>query len=401
MMRQFERMRIALRMAATGFLVAALAMVPLAGGAADPIEINAIVSLTGTTALVGQEEAQSLRVVEGLVNSTGGIGGRPIKFVIGDDESNPQLTVQLMGTLLARKVPVIIGPSGVGNCSAAAPLAKTDVVIYCLTPAYHPAAGSYVFSAGVSTSDMFAFAVDYLRQRGFNKLALISSNDASGQDAERGITAALKLPENSAMTIAANEHFTIGDLTVGAQMARIKASGAQALITFNTGAPFGTVLHGMSDAGLDIPLATSAGALNNATMKQFASYIPKELLIPGLPSDAPDALAGQSGPLKKSVADYLAAFKSARIQSDHTLASAWDPAWIVVDALRKLGPDAGATQIQNYIENLHGWSGANGTYDFRGGNQRGLTTKSSVMVRWDTATSSWVAMSRVGGAPLR
>lgn len=394
-------MRIDQRTVAIGVLASVLAVIPLAGRAADPIEINAIVSLTGATALVGQEEAQSLRVVEGLVNSKGGIDGRSIKFVIADDESNPQLTVQLMGMLLARKVPVIIGPSAVGNCSAAAPLAKSDVVIYCLTPAYHPANGSYVFSAGVSTSDMFAFAVGYLRQRGLDRLALISSNDASGQDAERGITAALKLPENSAMTVVANEHFNIGDLTVGAQMARIKASGAQALITFNLGTPLGTVLHGMNDAGLDIPLATSAGALNNATMKQFAAYLPKELLIPGLPSDAPDALAGQTGPLKKSVGDYLTAFKNAGVPSDHTLASAWDPAWIVVDALRKLGPDATAAQIQNYIENLHGWFGANGTYDFRGGNQRGLTTKSSVMVRWDTATNAWVAMSRVGGAPLR
>lgn len=379
----------------------ALALVPLPGQSADPIEINAVVSLTGDTALVGKEEAESLAVVEGVVNASGGIAGRPIKFVIADDGSNPVNTVQLVSGLVARKVPVIIGPSGVGNCSAAAPLVKTAVLMYCLTPAYHPDADSYVFSAGVSTSDMFAFAVSYLRQRGLHKIALVSSNDASGQDAERGITAALKLPENASMTLAANEHFTIGDLTLGAQMARIKASGAQALITFNTGAPFGTVLHGMSDAGLDLPVATSAGSLNSSVMKQFAAYLPKELLIPGLVSDAPGALAGQSGPLVKSVDAYFTAVKNAGFLPDHTLASAWDPAWIVVGALRKLGPDATAGQIHSYIENLNGWTGANGTYDFRSGNQRGLTTKQSVMVRWDAAGSAWVAMSRLGGAPLQ
>lgn len=383
------------------FVACILALLPLAGRSADPLEIPAIISLTGPTALIGKEEAQSLGVVEGLVNASGGIGGRPLKFAIADDESNPQITVQLLSALLARKVPVLIGPSGVGNCSAAAPLVQNNVVMYCLTPAYHPAPGSYVFSAGVSTSDLFAFAVGYLRQRGLHKIALVSTNDANGQDAERGINAALQLPENRVMTLAANEHFAIGDLTLNAQMARIKASGAQALITFNTGAPFGTVLHGMSDAGLDLPVATSAGALNNATMKQFAAYLPKELLIPGLPSDAPDALAGQRGPLKSSVDVYLSALKTAGIAPDHTLASAWDPAWIVVGALRKLGPEATAAQIWSTIENLHGWAGANGIYDFRGGNQRGLTTTTSVMVRWDAATGSWVAMSRLGGAPLR
>lgn len=382
-------------------LTCIIALVPLAGRGADPLEIPAIVSLTGPAALIGKEEAESLAVVEGIVNSSGGIGGRPIKFAIADDGSNPQTTVQLFNALLARKAPVVIGPSTVGTCSAAAPLVQTNAVLYCLTPAYHPMPRSYVFSAGVSTSDMFAFAVEYLRKRGLRKVALVSTNDASGQDAERGIAAALQLPENRSMTLVASEHFAVGDLALNAQMAKIKAAGAQALITFNSGAPFGTVLHGMTDAGLDLPVATGAGALNDATMKQFAAYLPKELLIPGLPSDAPSALAGRRGPLATSVGAYLSAIRKAGLVPDHTLASAWDPAWIVVDALRKLGPNATAAQIWGAIEGLHGWAGANGVYDFRGGNQRGLTTASSVMVRWDAATSSWIAMSRLGGEPLR
>lgn len=50
-----------------------------------PIEINAILSLTGPGAFIGKSEQQSLQVLESVTNANGGIKGRPIKFVIVDD----------------------------------------------------------------------------------------------------------------------------------------------------------------------------------------------------------------------------------------------------------------------------------------------------------------------------
>ena len=45
---------------------------------------------------------------------------------------------------------------------------------------------------------------------------------------------------------------------------------------------------------------------------------------------------------------------------------------IFVDALRHLGPDPTAEQVRKYITNLHGWVGANGVFDFGGGDQHGI-----------------------------
>jgi hypothetical protein len=71
-----------------------------------------------------------------------------------------------------------------------------------------------------------------------------------------------------------------------------------------------------------------------------------------------------------------------------------------VSAFKKLGLNATAAQIKDYISNLHGWAGANGVYDFRDGSQRGLTAKNGIIVRWDPAKDAWTSISKFGGAPL-
>ncbi|HXF34105.1 MAG TPA: hypothetical protein VN603_05990, partial [Candidatus Acidoferrales bacterium] len=71
-----------------------------------------------------------------------------------------------------------------------------------------------------------------------------------------------------------------------------------------------------------------------------------------------------------------------------------------VAAFRKLGTNATATQIRDFIANLKGWTGINGPYDFRAVPQRGLDVKAAVVVRWDTAKGTWIGVSKPGGAPL-
>jgi ABC-type branched-subunit amino acid transport system substrate-binding protein len=72
---------------------------------------------------------------------------------------------------------------------------------------------------------------------------------------------------------------------------------------------------------------------------------------------------------------------------------------IVIDALRKLGPAATPAQLRSYLEDLHGYVGITGTYDFRDGSQRGLTVDSTIIMRWDPVKSDFVSVSKPGGQP--
>ena len=53
---------------------------PILAQSKEPFEIDALLSMTGYFAFVGQGEARSLHVLETAVNKSGGIKGRPLKF---------------------------------------------------------------------------------------------------------------------------------------------------------------------------------------------------------------------------------------------------------------------------------------------------------------------------------
>lgn len=132
-------------------------------------------------------------------------------------------------------------------------------------------------------------------------------------------------------------------------------------------------------------------------MKQFAAILPKELIGAGPPNLALDTLP--NGPVKNAVRQYIDAFKAIGIRADISEATGWDPAQIVISALKKLGPNATAAQLKDYISNLHGYAGACGMYDFRTGDQRGISASQNlIMVRWDVPKDTWVAISKFGGA---
>jgi branched-chain amino acid transport system substrate-binding protein len=364
--------------------------------AGEPFEINAILPLTGPGAFIGKSEQTALAIVEAKTNKAGGVNGRPIKFVVQDDTSNPQVALQLVNELLAKKVQVIVGPSLTAECGAIAPLVKDGPVLYCLSGGFHPQKFSYAFAYGPESADSIDTNIRYFRTHGFKRIGMIVTTDATGQDGEKGFAAALAEPENKDLVVVAREHFANSEPTVTAQLSRIKAAGAQALFTWGTGTPIGTVYHGIQDLGLDIPVSISAPNVVNAEMKQYAAILPKTIVAAGMAFMVPDSLP--RGSLKSAVLDFSVSLKNAVGESpDVGFAIAWDPALILLDAYRKLGFGATAQQIHDYIVSLHGWAGANGMYDFRTGTNRGMGPGSAIMVQWDPAKGSWFGVSKFGG----
>lgn len=374
-----------------------MAVTPLGAGAADPYVIETVLPLTGPAAFLGREEKQALAILETKVNKTGGIDGRDLQFHIQDDQSSPQVGVELTNGIVAKHVAVMIGSSLVAICNAMAPLVKAGPVDYCLSPGVHPKPGSYVFSSSISTDALLQASARYFRDRGWRNIAIITSTDASGQDAERTIDAAYGPQGKFGERIVAREHFNTTDLSVDAQMARIKAAHPQAVIAWATGTPVATLLRGIQDVGITVPIEIGNGNLTYAQMHAYKSFLPSQLYFAAVPAVvAPERLP--KGPIRDSVRDYLTAFAPSGTKPDIGQALAWDPAELIVAALRHLGPSATAQQIRAYIASLKNWSGINGTYDFPAIPQRGVGENSVAMVRWDAAAGHWIAVSALGGA---
>jgi branched-chain amino acid transport system substrate-binding protein len=383
--------------------VAALALVAACGGSAgtqstsasgSPVEIPVIVAQTGSAAFLGKEETQALQLLQKVENQQGGIGGHPIQFTFYDDQTNPAVDVQLANQVIAKRAQVILGPSVVASCNAIAPLLTNGPVMYCLSPGIHPKEGSYAFTSAVSTLDMAEALINYYKTKGYTRIGVITSTDASGQDAESGINDVLGRSRYSSVKRVAGEHFNVSDVSVDAQISRIKAADPQAVIAWSTGTGIATVFKAIQRIGLDVPVGTTNGNMINDQMQQYGSFLPRELLIPTTEWPAYDKLP--KGSVKDAQKAYFDAFKAAGTRPDQGQALAWDPGLLTVDALRHQGATATAAQLRDYLAKLKGFIGINGQYDFPASPQRGLTVQQVVVATWNPTGQTWQLASGPG-----
>lgn len=366
-----------------------------------PYTIPVILSLTGVGANLGRDDQTALTAFEKYINRTGGIKGAPLHFQIYDDQTQPAVAVQLFQQILQTKPAVVLGSTLAGPTQAIAALAVNGPVLYALTPNMLPTPRGYVFSSSALIRDLIGVNVPYFRGRGWLRVGTIVTNDASGQNNEDGFEAALALQgPNGPVRIVDKEIVATTDVTINAQAAKMKAAGVDVVVALQNGTQFGTVLHGLADVGLAVPVFTSAGNFSPELLETYKTILPKEMLASGTSFFNRDRAA--SDPLKKPIDDFYAALASEGVTVPVTThALAWDPALIVVSALRALGTDATPGQIRDWIEKLRNFPGVQGMYDFSEGNQHGLSTSGLLVLRSDPQRpGKAVIVSKQGGAPL-
>ncbi len=378
---------------ATGLLFACGAGV----ARAQTIEVPVVLPLTGGASFLGQGERDALRILEGVLNRG---PGPQLRFVFHDDQSSPQTAVQLASQIKAQQPPVVLGSAIVAMCNAMSPMLKGGPVMYCFSPGIHPPAGSDVFTAFISTHDLARSLVRYYRGRGFTRLAMITSTDASGQDGRLGFEEALKLPENAGLSFVANVQFNPADVSVSAQVQQMKAASPQAVIAWTSGAPFGTVLKGIVQGGLDVPVATTDANMTYAQMTQYASFMPTEALF--MSSEWPPHEQGLTLDPRVIAAQKVMfdAYAAAGVKPDISAALAWDAGLLTAQALQASGGNqAKPEMIRSYIAGQRDWPGINGIYDFTKVPQRGLDESATVVTRWQPDQKAWTIVSKPRGEP--
>jgi branched-chain amino acid transport system substrate-binding protein len=293
-----------------------------------------------------------------------------------------------------------LGPSLVGMCAAMAPLLKNGPVDYCLSPALLNTE-KFTFSAGSSPNDDTWANLRYYRAKGWTKIATISSTDASGQGFDRSLPPILALPENKDVSVVDRETFNPSDLSVAAQIAHLKTSGAQAILIGATGAAVATVLRGLYDAGIDKPAAVIAGNEIFALMHQWKDFLPKNLVLES--SAFPEHQGRWKLDPRVEAAQHAMYSELAKhgLKADNGVATSWDAGLIVLDALKSLGPDATPDQVRSYILNLTDFPGVDGVYNFKAHPDRGLGVESAIIVRYDVKSNAWIWLTQPGGAPLK
>ena len=388
------------RALSTAVLAAAITATSVAGASAQtsgaPVELPAILPLTGTFAFFGQSSQKTMQLVEARTNAQGGIHGRPLKIVFNDDQSSPQNSVQFMSGLIAKKTALVLGPAVTATCAAAAPLvAPAGPVMFCISPFINLT--PYVYVTAGTALDSAVVVLRYYREKGYKRFAMLNSTDASGAALDSAFEDAFRLHENGDLTLVAHQHFAPADQSVAAQMAAIKASAPQVLISWTVGSPFSTVLRGIHDSGLDVPLIANGANMTMAQLTQLLDFVPKELDFLTIPT----AIKGSAvlPKIAKAQADFFSMFAAAKITPDGGYANGYDMTILAVDALKHLPADPTAAQVKDFFSHMQGFAGANALYDFRFG-QRGSTQNGFEIARLNAAKTNFEPVSKPGGSPI-
>ncbi|WP_249115599.1 ABC transporter substrate-binding protein [Azoarcus sp. L1K30] len=201
--------------------------------AADSIKVGMMTTLSGPGAGLGIDIRDGFELA---VKHLGGkIGGLPTDIITADDAQNPETAKQIAERFLKRdKVDIATGVVFSNIMLAVGPAffaADTFYISANAGPSQYAGAecNPYFFNVAWQNDNLHEAMGKHVQDKGFKKVALVAPNYPAGKDALTGFKRLYKGE-------VADEIYTkLGQLDYAAEIAQVRASGADALYIFLPG----------------------------------------------------------------------------------------------------------------------------------------------------------------------
>lgn len=373
--------RVLLRVAAAG-AVLSLPVGVLAQGNA-PFKIGTILSVTGPGAFLGDHMKRGMELAIEEINAKGGINGRKIEWVFYDAETQSTKAVTSTRRLIEQdKVDIIVGGGNAsGLALAMVPLVEKAGVPFISTEGsmaiVNPIADrKWTFKSTIDDDQILERAADSFAKRGITSIALLADSSGFGQSAKEQLE---KIAPRRKLKVL-YETFNPADTDMTAQLTRIKASDAKAIICW-TITPAGVVfLKQARQLGLgDRVLMHSYGFVDDRYMKQAEGAAEGiDLMSVKFPvgNDLP-ANDPRRARISELTVKYVQRFKLAPNQF---VAQTYDAIYLAAEALKAGGKDR--AKIRNALENIKNYPGVGGTFNFSPTRHSGLSKDDGVVINW-------------------
>ena len=220
-----------------GLLAAALIVGFAVAASAETIKIGVFGPLTGDAAATGASEKEAVDLAIKDKNAAGGIRGKQIEAVYADDAGKPEEAVNVAKRLTARdNVVIMIGsissPASLAASQVAAQSQTAQIVVSGTAQKITTQGNKWVFRSPVPDTKLAGDLADFIAEKFPNvkKVGFLYVNDDFG----RGGFEKFKIgAAKHGIQIVAEERYARGDLDFTAQLGRIKASQAQALVEWS------------------------------------------------------------------------------------------------------------------------------------------------------------------------
>lgn len=322
-----------------------------ARGGEEPIKVGAILSLTGTYAAMGEAEKDALELEVKRINDSGGVDGRSLEQIIEDDATDEAKAVAAATKLIDQEgVVAILGATGTGGSMAI----RNDIG-RAGVPQISMAGGTVitaqfdplVFQTPWSNTIVVPFVLERIKSDGYKKVALVSDSGGYGKDG-RGVI--LEAAKKAGIEIVADETFNAGDTDMTAQLQKVKGSGADAFLLWTAGKEAATVVKGVRDLGIELPMYGGSGQARSEFIAG-AGEAAEGFVIGTGRSFVASSWEGDSSEVLGSITPFLEAYEAEFGEAPDIFAGhAYDALTILVAALEKAGADADGEALREAME---------------------------------------------------
>ena len=341
-------------------------------------KVGALFAVTGPAAWLGTPERNTAKMIEEEVNANGGINGHPLEIIIEDTVGDATRTVTAAKKLITKdEVLAIVGPSRSGTTMAVIPIvqeAEIPLISCAAAEAIVLPVKSWVFKTPQKDSDAAVRIYEHMNEEGITQIAIITGTTGFGDQGRQQLK---KLAPEFGITIVADETYGPEDTDMTAQLTKIKAREAQAVVNWSIVAGQVIVAKNMRQLGMEILLYQSHG-FGNIKYAETAGEAGEGIIFPGGRLLTVDTLPDDH-PQKEVLARYKKEYEAEYQEDVSTFGGhAWDALQLVIAALKEVGPDR--EKIRAYIENTKNFVGTGGVFNFSPEDHNGLTKEAFEML---------------------
>ena len=339
-------------------------MLMLSAAGDDAIRIGAYAPVSGSSAAKGEAFRSGAVLAAEEVNAAGGVLGKKIALVFGDDEAKPERCLQLVHDFLDKEhVVAIVGGANTGVCAGAIPLTNERRIPHVLAAAtgnkvnelFAQFPQNYVFRIGASDALQCEMMVtEAFAARGKSKAALLCDEGPLGVQGRARLEAFIA---KRGQKPAYSGTFKAGDTDMTAQVKAARAGGAEVLLVVGQGAESAAIARSLEKIGWKVPILGTWNLASPEFVEKSGPYGEGAVM----PQTFIEASATEPGETKFLEA-YRKRYGKPHVDMGPLAAQAYDAVHFLALGMRQAGSTEGA-KVKAALENLQGtYEGATGEY---------------------------------------
>ena len=232
--------------------------------AEDPIRLGATMSKTGALSTQGVAATNGYKLCEIDINNQGGLLGRRVEFVIYDDQSDPNLAINLYEKLITEdKVDAILGPYGSTHTEAVAPVTEKHRMVHisplAATSSIWEQGREYLFMVLPPAELFLAGLIEMAHYNGLNTVAILQQDALFPKAAGTG---AADLAKEKGMDLVLHETYPTGTDDFSEFLSKVKENDVSVLgMAASPLGDFITVVRQMKELDVNVKMFGTSGAV--------------------------------------------------------------------------------------------------------------------------------------------